>query len=181
MVNKCKPGSQIKGNKCVPKQKKINNTPYYPQSNNLGKLLIIAGILLVGYILWNGGGLDGIIPGVGEPVKEVICDIRLYNPLYIPVLQSGDIEIKEVTCRSASVDKCSLVDLFQFQSIGSVVDKTTIKLSAGGKSNSIDKSIIEGTSPLVQLNLCVKESVKSGLIETFVENKRTDYKDINFN
>lgn len=136
---------------------------------NLALILLIVGVLIVGYYFV--GGVNGLGDIFGtNPVKEINCEVTLLNPIGIPGIQNGDPKFNPqipIKCSAISIDRCSLFSVGTL----SIVDNVNLRMSAGGKSLSESFGVYESGLGVTtkKLSLCVGEEVHSVTFQLFNE------------
>lgn len=80
-------------------------------------------------------------------LKEVACDVSVFNPRGLPLVRNGDLVIESATCQQQYVANCGRFGLFS--------DVGTLRLEAeGGLGSSEDVKVSEGSSQSYSLTWC---------------------------
>lgn len=128
---------------------------------NLALILLIVGVLIVGYSFLGGSSIGDIIGT--NPVKQITCDVQVRN---IPL--TGGVVIDKFTCQSYTVNRCPL---FSVGTLSIISDKYNVVVSSGGITKTTPtENILEGITEIKTLSLCVGEEVNSASAQVRDEN-----------
>lgn len=141
-------------------------------------IILIIGFLIVGYFALNYFGIN-IGDVIGQnPVKLVECEVRLSNPVYIPLIQEkSDVYIKNIECFTHDVDRCNLMNIKPYSV--STYDSVQIKMTSDGKKDIWKGDVYETTSPLIELKLCVGEETNTATFQVLDKYGKLVTKSIN--
>lgn len=105
-------------------------------------------------------------------LKEVVCDVSIFNPRGLPYVKNGDLVIESANCQQQYVNSCGRFGLFS--------DKGSLRLDAsGGLGSAADVAVSEGSSQSYSLSWCGSKLTKKFSLKLFnVNNEQIGGKEV---
>lgn len=125
------------------------------QKNKIIIGIVVFAVLVAGYfVIAQQAKIQKVDVAPEETtVKEISCDIGIFNPRGLPLVKNGDLNIESVNCQQQFVKNCGRFGLFS--------DKGSLRLEAmGGLGNVVDVAVSEGSSQSYTLNWCGSKLTK---------------------